>query len=777
MRVPPQALIPSSPTDASGSSPGEARRLFAVVLGVSVLVFGLLTLHARTVTADPYRGVLPALDGRSLAPADTDSVAVDAPPLFPEIEADTMSEETPGEEVPPSDEDPLGVGAPDGTDIDAVAADSVAADSVAAGAPDEVLLEDTLPEAVVEADSVAADSFRLAPLYFPTPRRERPVAPLVDRPERPFQVPLGPYWRREALLDSTDFAYVVTEQVGGQDARVSASADLARYRALRREAAVRASFRDLAERRGRRAGPGGFGITIDIPGGNQSAFSTLFGKNEVDLRVNGQANIDLGFDYQENELQEAATGQAGSLNPDFGQELNLGITGTIGDKLRVNVNYDTQNQFDFENQVSLVYEGYDDDIVQRIEAGNVFLQTPSELIRGGQRLFGLRTDLRFGGLGVTAVASQQDAESNALEIEGGTQTTEFSLAPYQYEDDTHFFLAYAFRNWWDEGHRDPNTRTVLPGFTRITNVEVWLHDQAAVNFGGAGEESETRSDVVAVLDLAEPGPGNAIAGAPPNGVLAGGDEYLAAFADNPALTPLPNPVFHQYAPADLDLFRDESQTLDFEAEYDLAAADVAVAPFRKLQEGIDYTLDPYFGYLSLKRSLTDNERIAVAYQYLTTDGTTVTVGDFGGRPEERIVLKLLRNKNPRPVDAGWGLTLRNIYRVGGRGLTPDAFDADIYYRPSGRTPQRTFPDVQIGQQQTLLQTLGLDRLNRDGALQPDDVFDFKPEITIDPSGGRVIFPVLEPFGDYLRRVLRSEEVITGEPPSPSTSRGSRRTPP
>src|SRR5690606_8954021 len=103
-------------------------------------------------------------------------------------------------------------------------------------------------------------------------------------------------------------------------------------------------------------------------------------------------------------------------------------------------------------------------------------------------------------------------------------------------------------------------------------------------------------------------------------------------------------------------------------------------------------------------------------------------------------------------------------RVGGRSLTADAFDVSVFYRPVGRTPQRTLPGVQIGQQQTLLQTLGLDRLNSVGALQPDDVFDFKPEITVDPAGGRIIFPVRQPFGGYLGRVLRGEPVFEGEDP-------------
>ena len=117
--------------------------------------------------------------------------------------------------------------------------------------------------------------------------------------------------------------------------------------------------------------------------------------------------------------------------------------------------------------INKVYTGYDDDIVQRIEAGNVFLQSPSELIRGGQRLFGLRTDLRFGPVSVTAVASQQDAESSELVLEGGSQTTNFSLAPYDYEDNTHFYLAYLFYNWWDEGHADPNVIAAPPGFDSV----------------------------------------------------------------------------------------------------------------------------------------------------------------------------------------------------------------------------------------------------------------------------------------------------------------------
>ncbi|MCH8030192.1 MAG: cell surface protein SprA, partial [Bacteroidetes bacterium] len=634
-------------------------------------------------------------------------------------------------------------------DTDSVAVDEAIGDLLDAAQDSTEDSTDVLP-----ADTTDADS--LAHLYFPTPRREGYTPPLTARRTRPFTIDLGPYWHREAVLDSSEFRYIITEDVAQQDVRVPTDVDLETYREARLRDALQLGFRDLASRRVRRRGRGGFGITIDIPGGNQSVFSGIFGKNEVDLRVNGQADIDLGFDYQRNELQEAATGSGGSVNPDFGQELSLGITGTIGDKLRINVNYDTQNTFDFENQVSLVYEGYDDDIIQRIEAGNVFLQTPSELIRGGQRLFGLRTDLQFGGLGITLVASQQDAESDALNIEGGSQTTEFSLAPYKYEDNAHFFLAYHFRNWWNEGHKDPVNRTLSPGFATLTGIEVWIHDRTVVNTTGAENE---RVYATALLDLAEPGPGNNIPGAPANGVLAGGDAYLAGLDIN---APLPNELLDQYSDDDLNVLRDSSSQVIIEDAFGLQSSDYETAPFRILQENVDYTVDLYSGYLSLTSRLQEDDMLAVSYQYLTADGTPVTVGDFGQGSQggssngDKIILKLLRGRLPIPSNASWALTMRNIYRVGGRSLRADAFDVDVSYKPSGSTPQRTLPGVTIGLQQTLLQTLGLDRLNRDGAAQPDDVFDFREGQTIDAGSGRIIFPVREPFGAYLRSVLNGE---------------------
>ncbi|HYE97219.1 MAG TPA: cell surface protein SprA [Rubricoccaceae bacterium] len=667
----------------------------------------------------------------------------------------TRRDSTPSPEGPGLPPAPVGsAAAPDTTRRDTTRADSTAA------LPPDSLAADSLGLA---ADTAATDT--LAERYFPLVPADDPRAPLVERRPRPFLGRPGPYWRYEVELDSTELRYRATERVGEQDVRVPQEADFATFREARLRHTLATTFRDLADQRLRRtrAGRGGLGITIDLPGGNETAFATIFGRNEVDLRVNGQANIDLGVNYVRNELQQAATGRGGQLNPDFGQELTLGITGTIGDKLRVNVNYDTQNTFEFQNQVSLVYTGYDDDIIQRIEAGNVFLQTPSELIRGGQRLFGLRTDLRFGALSLTAVASQQDAEGSVLSIEGGTQTTPFALAPSQYEDNTHFFLAYHFRNHWDRAHENATTPTPSPGFNRIIAVEVWKHD-ASVNQQGGTSGGNTANEIVqatALLDLAEPGPGNTVPGAPERGVLDGADAYLAAFGP---VAPLPDTLLDQYDAAELAALRDSASTVNLEQAFDLREGDYESARFRRLAEGRDYDFDPFLGRLSLRQALTENEMIGVAYQYADNDGDVMTVGDFGRGSQsgstngDRIVLKLMRGNNPVPANASWGLTMRNIYRVGGRGLTPSDFDVQVLYEPTSQTPQRTLPNVSF-EQRTLLQVLGLDRLNDDGLPQPDDAFDFRDGYTIDRDNGRIIFPVREPFGDYLRRALDTGAVL------------------
>ncbi len=690
-------------------------RRLALVAALSAVVLGALGLHAGTVEAGSAWGV-PA--GWSAPPDSTDS-----------------------------------------TDVDSLALDSLALD---APALDSLLQPDALPD----PDSLAGDSARADTTdTLSTERAERYLPGLPDAVRRysasvvPPQLPgirgrLGAYWRRTVTLDSAAYVYTVREAIGNSDVRAPADATLDAFVVAQREAAVSSGFRTLAQQRsqtGRRRQ--GVGFTVDIPGGQQSAFRTLFGRNEVDLTVSGRSDVDVGVAYNASTLNQVNTGRAGTIDPAFGQQLNLNVAGTIGDKLRINVNYDTQNQFEFENQVSLVYTGYADDIIQRIEAGNVLLQTPSELIRGGQRLFGLRTDLQFGPLAVTAVASQQDAETTSAVFEGGSQSTPFARAPFEYEDNTHFFLGYFFHNWWDAAHRQPGLPTNPPGVNQITNIEVWRFDSSVQTTQTEGVEI---INAVALVDLAEP-----------IGVRQGGVEYLGQFPD-PAFTPRPDSTIDEYDEALLETLRSDPQA-DIAALTGLAVNNFASNRFRRLQPDLEYTYDNRLGWLSLTTPLGPDDALAVAYEYTTGAGQqTVYVGDFGRSSQtttqngRRTILKLLRGSVPSNTSAAWDLTMRNVYRVGGRGLSPDAFELDVTYQPPGQSSEfQTLPTVDFGNQQTLLQTLGLDRVNAQNAAQPDNRFDFLDRQTVDAANGRVIFPVRQPFGDFLRTLILTGRTLDG----------------
>ncbi len=597
------------------------------------------------------------------------------------------------------------------------------------------------------ADTVAVDT-ALIDRYVPVRRGRRE---LFDDPS-PFVSPAdasgqGP----RVTLDSSGTSYRV-EDTRRTEGPMRLDADT--YRRHRQRAALRENWTSLLQQRQQQVDRSGLGVNMVVPGGRQSTFSTIFGKPEVDLRVNGQADIQAGFQYSKNDQQGARTGDATQIDPNFKQDLRLGITGTIGDKLQMNVDWDTNNQFDYQNQVKLEYSGYEDEIVQSVEAGNVFLETPSQLISGGQSLFGIKSQFQLGNLSLTTIASQQEGQSNSLSIEGGSESTEFDLQPTNYDEDTHFFLGYYFRNTWNEAHEDPTTITLFNGFDQITDVEVWkLRTSTGPN------DSDVRK-AAAVVDLGEPA-----------ALVREADDYTAQ--------ELPGPRVDQYTESDLDNLRDGQTTVSNYVSANLgqslSSQDVVSGDFKRLQRGRDYRLDERLGFLSLSQRLRSGEALAVAFRY-RAGGEVRTVGDFagdqggtdGGINADRLVLKLLRPNDPvapganaASEPAAWFLEMRNIYRLGGRGFDSNSFELDIEYDPSGQGASTTIPE--IANQQTLLQVLGLDRINENGAPSPDNQFDFTP-LTIDADQGLLYFPYLRPFGDRILDVAEANgSRADGEP--------------
>ena len=612
--------------------------------------------------------------------------------------------------------------------------------------PDSVESIDRPP--VGPSDTTLRDSARssappdtgLVRRYLPA-RRDR--APRLFERSSPFRGPRTPTPDDQSVtLDSTQNRYVL-DGSPGLDGPVRV--DGAIYRRERYRANLQDNWRTILEQRQQENTRSGLGVNMVVPGGRESTFSTVFGKPQVDLRLNGQADINAGFKYRKSDQQVNVTGDASQLNPNFKQDLRLGITGTIGDKLKINVDWDTQSQFDYQNQVKLNYTGYEDEILQNVEAGNVSMQTPSQLISGGQSLFGIKSELQFGNLNLTTIASQQEGQSNSLSIEGGAQETEFDLKPTDYDENRHFYLGYYFRNNWNRAHEDPTTIRTFGAFDEITEVEVWKVTQRV------GNQANTRQ-AVAVVDLGE-------------------NDRLVREADDYTEPALPRPDADQYDDEDLQALRNgenrassylgDSGTMEqaLNTQQDLHAGE-----FKRLVRGQDYRIDSRLGFISLQQRLRPDEALAVAFRYRENDGTVRTVGDFtqggttGGINADRLVLKLLRPTDPVAPSqdggvnpAAWFLQLRNVYDLSGRDFTSENFELDIEYQASGQGARTTLPDV--GGQNTLLQVLGLDRVDQNGAPNPDDRFDFLRQ-TINADEGLIYFPYRQPFG---ARILQAAE--------------------
>lgn len=145
----------------------------------------------------------------------------------------------------------------------------------------------------------------------------------------------------------------------------------------------------------------------------------------------------------------------------------------IGDKMKLSASYNTESSFDFENVLKLEYTGHDDDIIKKIEAGNVSLPLTGSLIRGSQALFGFKAQVQFGKLLFTGLFSQQKGKAKVINVPpGGGQKTEFEVTAENKITTTivTFFLQF-FRNQYDLalGNAPQIASQVI-----VTKLEVWV---------------------------------------------------------------------------------------------------------------------------------------------------------------------------------------------------------------------------------------------------------------------------------------------------------------
>ena len=546
----------------------------------------------------------------------------------------------------------------------------------------------------------------------------------------------------EVIYDPETGQYVIQSTVGGSfDYRPPMSMSLEEYLNYDMERSMETYWTERVEQDSESAQRS---LIPDIKVGGE-AFDRIFGGNTIEIKPRGSAEVIFGVNISKTENPRIPVDQRRITTFNFDQRIQMNLVGNIGEKLKINTNYNTQATFDFENQVKLDYTGYEDEIIQKIEAGNVSLPLQGTLIQGSQSLFGLKTELRFGRLTATAIFSQEKGERRNVATQGGAQTTNFDIKADEYEANRHYFLSHYFRDQYENALR--TLPTVNSGI-QITRVEVWVTNTR--------QDYQQNRNIVAFTDLGENADQAAI-----DANKVSGDLPPTLLVDAPG-TEANNNANSLYGivstNAGIRSFVNASGALQ-------ATGMIASRHYEKLESARllmpnEYSLNDRLGFISLNQSLNNDEVLAVAFQY-TYQGQTFQVGEFstdGIGPPDALILRLLRATITNPRLPLWDLMMKNIYALGAFQVNRDNFRLDLVYNnPTTGVDINYIPRAPLDQI-PLSQALGLDRLDPNNAPNPDGWFDFIDGAatiggTIQSATGRVYFPVLEPFGSYLDRQL------------------------
>lgn len=463
--------------------------------------------------------------------------------------------------------------------------------------------------------------------------------------------------------------------------------------------------------------------------------SPIFGKTPVKINVQGSVDLTMGVKINKVDNPTLPVDMRKTTTLDFDEKIQFNINGNIGDLINLDWSYNTEATFDYENMLKLNYEGKEDDIVKKVEAGNVSLPLPGTLITGGQNLWGFRTDLQFGKLSVSSIFTQQKSESNTIKLEKGAQKQEFEILALNYEANKHFFLSKYFRDRYDAAMAN---LPIINSAVSISKIEVWVTNKSS--------RFEQARNIVAFTDLGE------IAGNISNSLFAprGG-----SYPNNQGNTLYEQMNGTYQAIRDINNVTSTFQPI---AQSFASGRDYEKVENARLLDPSEYVLNERLGYISLNQALSADEVLAVSYEY-TVRGEVFTVGELTSNAPaapSTLFVKMLRSTTQSPAMPTWDLMMKNVYNIGSYNLSPEDFVLDILYQNDKAGTKVNYLPVGDINNKILLSVLNLDRLNSQLDAIPDGRFDYVEGATVQSTKGRIIFPVLEPFGSYLKKKINND---------------------
>jgi cell surface protein SprA len=560
--------------------------------------------------------------------------------------------------------------------------------------------------------------------------------PWESKQKAPLFLDYPSNYKSTVLYNVDKNEYIIYEKIGSLDYRTPVHMNPEEFRKYEYSKAMREYWDSRIS--GTQAGFKSSLIPqIEIGG---AAFDKIFGSNTINIIPQGSAELIFGINISKTQNPTLPVKLQTIPTFDFKEKIQMNVTGTIGDKMTLGVNYNTDAMFEFENRTKLQYAGKEDEILKKVEAGDVTLPLTGTLITGSYSLFGLKTEMQFGKLTVTTVLSQQKGQSSVIQAKGGAQLTDFEVFADDYEANRHFFLSQYFRDIYDGALK--NIPIVSSGIN-IERIEVWV-----TNKQSSFEDASNRN-IVAFMDLAESSK-HIFNKVPAFQATSGTLIYPANDA---------NRMYEQLTTS-YGMIRNVDQVTNAFAPlypgFQIGRDFEKIENARKLDER-EYDFNRQLGYISLNTALNTDEVLAVAYEY-TLNGQVFKVGEFstdGITAPQALILKLLKGTTLSPKLPTWNLMMKNIYSLGSGKLDKKDFVLNVLYQDDKTGNSVNYiPEGGLADK-LLLQVMGLDNLNSQLDREPDGFFDFIDGITVMVNRGKIIFPEIEPFGSHLKKMINN----------------------
>lgn len=541
--------------------------------------------------------------------------------------------------------------------------------------------------------------------HFRYQREDKPYVTLGrKRTSKFFAQPSPTVKTRTVQIDSTGKFVEIREKVGGQETKILQRLTIEEYINLKLALREREIWEDIGYKYELKDTQRGLGDLIkditdfEIPLPSIGVLS-IFGEPKISLKIGGSVNIYGAFRSETTEGVTASRLGNTRNEPDFKQTVQINVAGTIGDKLNINADWNTQRTFEYENQLKIKYTGYEDEIIQSIEAGNVSLQT-SPLVGGSEALFGVKAHFKMGPFSLTTLASQKKGEVKEVSVSGGSTSQEYTVRAYDYSTN-HYFLDTIYAstlpeyNFFFNYYNGNNPQPIVNDQYMVIDIEVWK----SINVITPDRSKERNANVYINLPVLGPG---------------------------------------QRYPDSLRMDSVEPEP-----------GRIETGRFLLLERERDYILHPETGFITFNSAVQREDVIAVAYRVQKITGPEYQGEFLSTAPSDtaaRLVLKLVKPRNLQPsYQQAWKLQLRNIYPLGARNLKQEGFEFYLKYEIEGGDPVTDLVNDN-GIPVRLLNAFGFDYLDASKNANPDNIFDYRPGITILPTTGEIIFPMLQPFG-------------------------------